>query len=79
MVRKLPAAAAGLAALAAVYQRVFRRWALDWGSSPAEAARRLPGDELLLDPDVVATRAITIGAPPSVVWPWLVQMGPDRS
>ena len=25
-----------------------------------------------------ATMAVTIGAPPDLVWPWLVQMGPDR-
>ena len=41
-----------------------------------EAAARLPGDELLEDADGVATRAITIDAPPSAVWPWLAQMGP---
>jgi hypothetical protein len=40
--------------------------------------RALPGDELLAAPDVVATRAITIDAPPSAVWPWLVQMGSGR-
>ena len=30
------------------------------------------------DPDIVATRAVEIDAPPSAVWPWLVQMGPGR-
>jgi hypothetical protein len=29
-------------------------------------------------PDVVSTRVIAIDAPPSAVWPWLVQMGPGR-
>jgi hypothetical protein len=38
----------------------------------------LPGDELLEDADVVSTRAITIAAPPTAVWPWLVQMGPGE-
>ena len=51
---------------------------LNWGATPGEADRRLPGDELLEDADIVATRAITIDAPPSAVWPWLVQMGPGR-
>jgi hypothetical protein len=37
----------------------------------------LPGDELLEDADAVATRAITIQAPASAVWPWLAQMGPS--
>jgi hypothetical protein len=31
---------------------------------------------LLEGPDIVATRAISIDAPPSAAWPWLVQMGP---
>ncbi len=37
----------------------------------------LPGDELLPDPDGSSTRAITIDAPASAVWPWLAQMGPE--
>ena len=28
--------------------------------------------------DIVATRVVEIGAPPSAIWPWLVQMGPGR-
>jgi hypothetical protein len=28
--------------------------------------------------DIVATRVVEIDAPPSAVWPWLVQMGPGR-
>jgi hypothetical protein len=51
---------------------------LTWGATDEEAARRLPGDELLEDADVVSTRAITIDAPPAAVWPWLVQMGSGR-
>ena len=46
------------------------------GAQEAEVDARLPGDELLDDADVVATRAITIEAPPSAVWPWIAQMGP---
>jgi len=38
----------------------------------------MPGDDLLADPDVVSTRAISIDAPPSAIWPWLVQMGSGK-
>jgi hypothetical protein len=38
----------------------------------------MPGDELIPKPDMMATRAITIDAPRSAVWPWLVQMGSGR-
>ncbi len=38
----------------------------------------LPGDDLLASADIVSTRAVTIDAPPSAIWPWLVQMGSGR-
>jgi hypothetical protein len=62
-----------------LYRRRLRERTLNWGATAEEAARSLPGDELLAEADIVATRAITIGAPPSAVWPWLVQMGPGRA
>ena len=49
----------------------------DLGATEAEAASRLPGDELLEDADGVATRAVEVHAPASAVWPWLAQMGPS--
>jgi hypothetical protein len=70
----------GLAAAAGylAYRKRFRDWLLHWGATPDEVERRLPGDELMEYPDVVSTRVIAIDAPPSAVWPWLVQMGPGR-
>lgn len=65
-----------LAALAAAYLRWLRQPVLSYGADPAEAAAVLPGDELLPDADGVSTRAITIDAPASAVWPWIAQMGP---
>ena len=71
--------AAGLAAgLPPVYLFALRRDCLTWGARPDEVSRKLPGDELLPDAGLVTTRAITIGAPPEAVWPWLVQMGSGR-
>jgi len=69
--------AAALAALVGVYARLLRQPIVTWGATEDEATRRLPGDELLLDADGVATRAITIDAPTSAVWPWIAQMGPS--
>jgi hypothetical protein len=68
----------GLAMVAASYPSVFRHRCLTWGAMPDEIARRLPGDELLESANIVSTRAISIDAPPSAVWPWLVQMGSGR-
>jgi hypothetical protein len=40
---------------------------------------RLPGDEFITAPTVQTDHAITIEAPASSVWPWLVQMGWGRA
>jgi hypothetical protein len=76
-------AVAGLAASAVAIERLYRRfmrdWVLTWGATAEEAARALPGDDLLDGADIVATRAIGIDAPSSAIWPWLVQMGPGRA
>ena len=67
-----------LAALAAfALYPLLRRPILTWGSTAEEAAARLPGDELLEDSDGTSTRAVSIDAPRSDVWPWLAQMGPS--
>ena len=50
-----------------------------YGSTRMERARALPGDDVITRPDVVTDHAITIGAPPDAVWPWLVQMGWHRA
>jgi hypothetical protein len=75
---KMLATAAGTAAALETTRRLVRTPVLTWGATEEEAGRSLPGDELLEDPAVVSTRAITIDAPPSAVWPWLVQMGSGR-
>ena len=58
--------------------RVLSRWQRRWGATEGEVAARLPGDDLVAPPASQVTRAITVHAPPSEVWPWLVQLGADR-
>jgi hypothetical protein len=60
----------------AAYLRFFRPRVLDWGAHGDEAAAPLPGDDIVPDAYLQTTRAVTVHAPPSAVWPWLVQMGP---
>jgi hypothetical protein len=50
-----------------------------WGIDPAEAAKPLPGDDIIANAEAVDTRGIDIAAPPADVWPWLVQMGYGRA
>jgi hypothetical protein len=61
------------------YYYFLRPQMLKAGTALGESQRRLPGDDLIIAPGYVATRAINIDAPPEAVWPWLVQMGRDRT
>jgi hypothetical protein len=65
-------------AAAAAYSPPARRWYLTYGATAEEAARELPGDDLVPHAGLTSTRAVTIEADPSMVWPWLVQMGSGR-
>ncbi|HEX6248942.1 MAG TPA: hypothetical protein VFZ64_13810 [Nocardioidaceae bacterium] len=64
---------------AAGYFLAYRPWQLRWGATDEEAAAGMPGDELVPAPRWRATRAVTVAAPPALVWPWLVQMGAGRA
>ncbi|MFC7530111.1 SRPBCC family protein [Actinoplanes sp. GCM10030250] len=66
------------AGLAVAVSPWARRRYVTWGATPEEITGTLPGDDLLPDAGLVSTRAITIDAEPSAVWPWLVQMGSGR-
>lgn len=57
---------------------VARRYYRDWGTTKGECRMRLPGDELVGEPFVQATEAVSINAPPSAIWPWLLQIGQNR-
>jgi hypothetical protein len=57
---------------------VLRRRYNVWGASAAEVGSPMPGDELVPSPRMGYTRAISIDAPPVVVWSWLVQIGQGR-
>lgn len=67
----------GVGAVAS-YLLVIRPWMLSWGATKDEQNRLLPGDELLPEPKIYATHAVTIQAPPGAVWPWLAQLGQGR-
>lgn len=58
---------------------LFRHWHLRWGATAAEVREPMPGDDAVPTASFNATRAITINAPPTLVWPWIVQMGYRRA
>jgi len=77
---KRRAAAAGTAVIgsAAAYFLVVRPWQLRWGATDEERGATLDGDDLITNPDLVATRAITVHALADQVWPWIAQLGQGR-
>jgi len=71
--------AAATAASAVGALLLTRRLTQTWGTWVGEHECVLPGDDLVPEAGaVVATRAVTVDAPPARVWPWLVQIGQGR-
>jgi hypothetical protein len=77
---KRRAAAAGTAVIggAAAYLLVVRPWQLRWGATDEEMDATLAGDDLIPNPDLMATRAITVHTAADQVWPWIAQLGQGR-
>jgi hypothetical protein len=50
-----------------------------WGATDGEITAAMPGDGEVPDPQLAATRAVTIAAPRAAVWPWLAQIGYHRA
>jgi hypothetical protein len=67
-----------LLALALLYWFPVRRWFGRWGTTSDELTRVMAGDARIANPTHTATHAVTIDAPPTDIWPWLVQMGYQR-
>jgi hypothetical protein len=71
------ARAAFVAAVACLvaYVAFLRPTQMRWGATDVELARPLPGDRVVGNATFVATRALTIDAPPEKIWPLIVRMG----
>lgn len=67
------------ALLGAAYGLFVRPRLLRYGATDEEVEAPYPGAELVPGSSRGSTMAVTIDAPPSAVWPWLVQMGCDRA
>jgi hypothetical protein len=74
----LSLALAAAAVLFGLYVWAIKPWHMRWGATDEEATCTMPGDELIPGAGS-ATRAISIDASPSDVWPWLVQLGYGRA
>src|ERR1700756_4794757 len=78
-IARLFSVVAFLVILITLYLFLIRPSQLHWGATAQEVERAMPGDDLVVSPIFVATRAITIRGRPEDIWPWLVQMGYDRA
>jgi hypothetical protein len=65
--------------IAVAFLGVYRPWHLNWGATPEEVNRTMPGDEIVKRPVFNATRVVTVNARPEDVWPWIVQIGFGRA
>ena len=61
------------------YFVLLRPWILTWGATKVEVKMPLTGDDIVLKPHFVATRAVTINAPAAEVWQWIIQIGSARA
>ena len=78
-VHRITSAALVLGLVLGVYLGWARPSQLRVGATDAEVAREMPGDALSHSPTFLSTRAITIAATPTTIWPWLVQLGYGRA
>ncbi|PKL83067.1 MAG: hypothetical protein CVV24_06800 [Ignavibacteriae bacterium HGW-Ignavibacteriae-3] len=62
-----------------LYFFTVRPWQLTWGSTKDEINQSFNGDDIVKKPHFVGTRAISIKAPPSEVWKWIIQIGSARA
>jgi hypothetical protein len=76
--RRRGAGAVIVGGAAFAYVLLGRRRQLRWGATDGELEEPLAGDDLILNPNLTSTRAITIGASVDRVWPWIAQLGQGR-
>ena len=61
-----------------VYIRFIRPWILHMGTTPEERSMLLPGDNLVIEPNLHYTQAVTINTHTEVIWAYLIQVGYRR-
>jgi hypothetical protein len=78
MRRRYITSAIAIGGAAAAYIRLARPRQLRWGATDQESDGSLPGDDLIANPDLTATRAITVHTSADQIWPWIAQLGQGR-
>jgi hypothetical protein len=76
--RRAVARSVAVGGVAATGVALLRARSLRWGATDEELNIALPGDELVTDADLTATRAVTVDSDAKGVWPWIAQLGQGR-
>lgn len=69
---------AGLGVLAIILIFALLPWMDRYGAMDEEINVSYPGDELVPDPRITYTRAVSIVAAPEEIYPWIAQLGADK-
>lgn len=69
---------AGLGVLAIVLIFALLPWMDRYSAMDEEINASYPGDELVPDPRITYTRAVSIAAAPEEIYPWIAQLGADK-
>lgn len=75
---KLTGVLAGLGVLVLVILITLLPWMDRWGAVDEEITASYPGDDLVPDPRLFYTRAVSIDAAPEAIYPWIAQLGADK-
>jgi hypothetical protein len=66
-------------ALLVVIVNILTPWMDRWGTTADERAARFPGDDLVKSSARMVNRGLTINAVPDQIYPWILQIGADKS
>jgi hypothetical protein len=58
---------------------IFTPWMDRWGTTADERAANFPGDDLVKSPARMINRGVTVQAAPDQIYPWILQIGADKS
>jgi len=69
----------GLLAIVVLAAVLLTPWMDRWGTTAEDRTAAFPGDNLISSPARVFNRSVTIQAAPEQIFPWILQIGADKS
>jgi hypothetical protein len=69
----------GLLAIVVLVAILLTPWMDRWGTTAEDRSAAFPGDNLISSPARVINRSVIIQAAPEEIFPWILQIGADKS